>query len=132
MDSNLNQTVIMKKFHDLCAIASRAEDEELDKFLEREYSAVLDYILSYPQYRPEFGTNLLNMVEYPGDISDQLVEYCMYELKWHEVEENARLRLSAAEDPRSKIIFEHILEAFQDDWDKEGYERWNVSTPKNL
>jgi hypothetical protein len=118
---------VMKAFYALCSTASEAEDTELDRYLEPEYSSVLDHIIAHPEYRKQFGTEMLKMADFPGDISAQLVEYCMHELRWPEVEAAARVKLAAAEDPRSRSVFEHILESFQDGWDDEGYERWTAS-----
>lgn len=127
METDREVSDVLKKFYTLCAIASEAEDAELDRYLEPEYSTVLDHIIAHPEYRKTFGNEMLRMVDFPGDISAQLVEYCMHELRWPEIEAAARVKLAAAEDPRSRIVFEHILESFQDDWDDEGYERWTSS-----
>ena len=124
MDDNRSNDTVVKIFRDLCLQASQAEDAELNRFLETEYSAVLDYVIRHPTWRNEFGSEFIRMVTFPGTISAELVEYCMYELRWPEVAEAARSMMNTSDDPRNISVFEHILESFQDDWDKEGYERW--------
>jgi hypothetical protein len=116
----------LSDFRALCAKATEAEDSLLPRTVEPEYGQVLQYMIDHPVLRPHLGEILLDLATFPGQISPDLVEYCMLELRWPEVKSEARQRLHEAADPRSKRVFECILEAYEDGWNADGYfSRWS-------
>ena len=121
---------VMVEFYRLCDLATEAEDTIFDRFHEPEYSIVLEHLHRHPDRRYRFGAELIEMSQFPGQVSADLVAFCMHELRWPEVKAAASQALEATGDPRGKRVNRVIIEAFDDDWDDEGYLRWQGGKPR--
>lgn len=94
---------------------------------EAEVAAVVDYIQANPECREAASRLFIEQVQRSAGCIEVL-EYCMHELRWPEVEEAVRDHLAASEDWRVKTALAGVLAAFADDWpDADMYERWRAT-----
>ncbi|AQY20212.1 hypothetical protein T261_00626 [Streptomyces lydicus] len=94
--------------------------------LERDLERALAALQRNPALRPQFETELISLIDSPGEGVVELVSFAMHELRWPAVEAAIRSRIS---DPGRNVsdrrLHEAMLDAFSDAWrDRDLYARF--------
>ena len=114
--------------HELFAKARRALDEgDSTCDFEPSFAELLDFIQANPECRTEALSWFLERLEGSdgSGLWGELLEYCMHELRWPEVEAVALEILRETDDWRLRSVLLHVVAAFEEDWpDADMYERW--------
>ncbi len=120
-----NAPHIIQQFYELVKEADRADIEEPGRSVEREFNAVLDYVLMHPDAREDFIKAFMDIID-EGILSPGLVEYCLHGLRWTELKQKIQASLHSEKSERSRYFLKSILEAFEDDWNmKDFYDRFS-------
>ena len=77
---------------------------------------LLDYILEHPSCHKQARTLLIRAVSAP-DVCWELVAFCLHELRWEDVAQEARTIIFSSPAPSTKAAQLHILAAMNDNWD---------------
>jgi hypothetical protein len=125
MTSHSRTTDLFEAALDAC------RDGESTSDFEPHFARLLDHLVAHPECHAAAVELFLNEVEQPGG-SWELLQYCMYELRWPEIEAAVHRALQAA-GPRSTAPLLHVLAAYEEPWpDIDLYARWKASTKARL
>jgi len=118
-----------RQLNELFSLACRAcIESDSTRDFEPRFADLLDFIRLNPQCREEALRKFLDQVLNPSGCLE-LLEYCMYELRWTEVKAKALEVIAGAEDWRLKSALSHVVEAFEKDWPgAKMYQRWGATT----
>jgi hypothetical protein len=83
--------------------------------LEADFLQLLQVINRSPSLRARFSDLFSRMIRGEIPEPENMVAFCMHELRWPEVLEVAK-REAAKWDPRTLSVATQVVEAFQDDW----------------
>ena len=79
---------------------------------------LLEYVLAHPECHPALVEKFTAVVEDLPRGADELLEYCMHELRWPSIRDQLESCKEAARDNPSKFLrYARLLYAFEDDWE---------------
>jgi hypothetical protein len=117
----------MSRLSFLLRAAEEAANQIDIRAYESDLAAVLDYIQLNIEHRAEISSTIVASIESPRPNAFEVIEYCMHELKWAEVQSAAISFLDSSPDERTRYAVNRLLEAFSEDWDaKAAYARYST------
>jgi hypothetical protein len=96
--------------------AAQVAASRWDVVSEPYLSRVLDYILLNMNDREIFDCEFRRMISSMEDGFPEIVEFCMYKLRWQEVRDMIIEKLSSSEDERMRHVLSGMLDSFSDEW----------------
>jgi len=81
---------------------------------------VLELIEANPDNRPDFVEAFIQGFQNASKCDEALIEFCMHSLRWPEAKDRFEVlsrEAIAREDWNSVNPLQHILDAFEDDWE---------------
>jgi hypothetical protein len=108
---------VIEQFWDLCNNAKQIAEKTADS-REREptFLAVLTFVQDHPQDRTSFADCFIHLFHWPELGPWNLIEYCMRELRWQEVQSHLSGIAAVTPEINCRYIANRILAAFQDPW----------------
>jgi hypothetical protein len=108
---------VIKKFEQLSEKTEMVLNETFDcRKVEPIYIEILNLIKSHPDCREQFVRKFIFLLK-TGEISSDLIEFCMRELQWEEIKKAAELEISKTDDWRVISTMNHILEVYEKEWE---------------
>src|ERR1700722_11080282 len=108
---------IIDQFWGLCREAKQIAETTLDS-REREpaFLAVSTFIQEHPEERAAFVWCFLHLFHWPELGPWNLIEYCMRELRWQEVQTHLAGIAAVTPEINCRYIANRFLAVFQDSW----------------
>lgn len=112
-----NSSTSIPQFWELCADSKHVCESTFDS-LEQEstYRALLDFVRSHPEDRHLFVYCFIHLLHWPNLGPFNLIEYCMRELRWPEVQDHLLGIAKVTPELNCLYIVNRILAAFIDPW----------------
>jgi hypothetical protein len=110
---------VVDQFWQLCTEAKRMCDNTVDsRQREPAFLAVLKFIQEHPEDRPAFVFCLIHLLHWDWeDLGPfDLIEYCMSELRWQEVQTHLEGIYAVTPEINFRSIARRLLAAFRDPW----------------
>lgn len=99
-------------------------DDDLFADSEPSFAAVLNFLIEHPELRPAAAERFIRGLLNDPAIPPELIEYCMFELRWSEVQQAAK-DLVQSVGIREQAVLKGIIGSFSDRWyGKTAYRRW--------
>ncbi len=100
-------------------VEKRWEETYSSHDLEPQLLAILNFVKQNLQYKDVLLQCFIDLVEkspkWKGSI--EVIEFCMFELRWIEVKQAIEKIVKNTKDIRTRDALSHLPEAFYDDWD---------------
>jgi hypothetical protein len=111
----MEENAVMVEFNRLLSDVEKTFDMIDARDMEPYFERVLDFVLANPQDRDSFETRFISACLPPRG-GDDLLKYCMHELRWSGV--LAAVREVMTHDPGERLRFwcRYVIDAFEDDW----------------
>lgn len=109
--------MVAKQFWELVNLARAVHEEDWQQDSEPYFEQLLEFVNANPSARNDFAKLFFEGLDGPEYIPIDLMEYCMHELRWPEVQQGVEGRLQDSPSERSRYLLSRLLSAFDDDWD---------------
>jgi hypothetical protein len=107
----------IEQFWTLCSEAKQVSETTLDsRQREPAFLAILQLVQEHPQARSAFAYCFIHLFHWPELGPWNLIEYCMRELRWEEVQSHLAGIAAVTPEINCRSIANRILEVFQDSW----------------
>ncbi len=108
---------VIDQFWSLCDDARQLAETTLNS-REREptFLAVLNFVKEHPENRAAFAYCFIHLFHWPELGPWNLIEYCMRELRWKEVQTHLAGIAAVTPEINCRYIANLILAAFEDVW----------------
>lgn len=108
---------IRNKFIELVMQASEICENHLDIDAEPHLAEILDFVIQNYQSKSVLESAFVEILNEPILAAPEIVEYCMFELRWSHVKRALVDRARTEPEIRRRRPFEAMLESFEDDWE---------------
>jgi hypothetical protein len=108
---------VVEQFWNLCKEAKQLCETTVDsRQREPAFLAVLTFIQEHPQDRQAFVYCFMHLFHWPELGPFDLIEYCMAELRWQEVQSYLAGISAVTPEHNCRSIANRILAGFRDPW----------------
>jgi hypothetical protein len=118
-------SAIVSRFFELSLEAGRVNSEHLDEPTEPYFEAVLEFVISHPEFRNEFAKAFMQLAHDPDLGPPELIQYCMHVLGWSDIKQQLLDWLELEKSERIRHVLRKLLMSFDDTWqDADMYARF--------
>lgn len=94
------------------ALEAASTTEEFELFFVK----LLTFLKEHPEARAEASQAFLRFMRCEPGAPQELIEFCMHELKWPEILDYGKHQLASEQDLRRRKFYEDIIEAYGREW----------------
>ena len=104
-------------FKGLCKVAQSSWQEGASTCdFEKAFLAVMEYVYEHSECVPQLTGIFVELLNDPDFEACELISFCMHELRWERIREEAERLLDNTDDFRVKVVMADVVEAFGDEW----------------